>query len=220
MFIMKMLIIAGGIAIFSGCSSAPRIGVEHAGEERVLSRIDDLGSRPSWVTESNPFQIRDGQVTSLGMTTIPADNRVEAAYRISDNSGKAALASAITQKLEFIFQGSEEGTAMDATQARYIGAESSKLVTSSIRSSRHYWEKVAITQANGQLDLRIRAFSLVSMPENDFKAAIVDAIRRNQGKAGISAEFAKKVDQHWDQFVGAKIDDRKPAANQPTSGNE
>lgn len=176
----------------------------NVGEERVLSRIDELSSRPNWVKESEPFRIEGGKVQSMGMTSIPADDRVEAAFRIAENNGKAAVAGAIEQRLDFVFQNAEEGTSMGSTQARYVGAEASKLTTSSLRPSKRYWEKVATTQENGQVTVKYRVFALVEMPENDFKSAIFDAIRRSQGKAGISAEFAEKVDKHWDQFVSGK----------------
>lgn len=176
----------------------------NVGEERVLSRIDELSSRPNWVKESEPFRIEGGKVQSMGMTSIPADDRVEAAFRIAENNGKAAVAGAIEQRLDFVFQNAEEGTSMGSTQARYVGAEASKLTTGSLRPSKRYWEKVATTQENGQVTVKYRVFALVEMPENDFKAAIFDAIRRSQGKAGISTEFAEKVDKHWDQFVSGK----------------
>ncbi len=68
-----------------------------------------------------------------------------------------------------------------------------------------------MVQENGQSVLRYRVFALVEMPEQDFKSAVVDAIRRSQGKGGISQDFAKKVDAHWDQFVNGG-DARQPAA--------
>lgn len=173
----------------------------NVGEERVLSRIDELSSRPSWLKESEPFGIEGGRVYSLGMTSFPADGRVEAGYRIAENNGKAAISHAIEQRLDYVFQNSEEGTDVASTQARFIGAEASKLTTSALRPSKRYWEKVAITQESGQVAVSYRVFTLVEMPESDFKSAILDAIRRSKGQAGISSEFAKKVDQHWDQFV-------------------
>ena len=97
--------------------------------KKIVARIDDLSSRPSWLKESEPFVIEKGTVTSLGQTTIPGDNRVEAGYRVAENNAKAAIAGAIEQRLEFIFQNAEEGSGIDATQAHYIGAESSKIVT-------------------------------------------------------------------------------------------
>ena len=52
------------------------------------------------------------------------------------------------------------------------------------------------------------------MDEPQFKAAINDAILKSQGKQGISAEFAKKVDQHWDMFVNEapQNEQRQPSA--------
>lgn len=190
----------------AGCSTtpAPRPNTPEAEPDRVISRIDDLKERPQWLTESEPFKIENGSVISLGSTTIPGDNRVEAAYRIAENNAKASIAGAIEQRLDFIFQNAEEGTAMSSTQARFIGAEASKLVTSSIRPGKRYWEKVASTSDTGQRTTTFKVFSTVSMPESEFKQAVMEAIKKARGQGGISADFAKKVDAHWDQFTSAK----------------
>jgi hypothetical protein len=185
--------------------------------DKVLSRIDDLSARPSWLRESEPFRIEGGYVTSLGQTVIPADNRVEAAYRISENNAKSAIAGAIEQRLEFIFQNAEEGTEMDTTQARYIGAEASKLTTSSLRLDRRYWEKIATTTDSGQRVTQYRVFTTVKIPESDFKRAVMDAIRRSQGRQGISAEFAQKVNEHWDKFVNGE--EKKTSSTTDTTAN-
>lgn len=171
------------------------------GGDVVVSRSDDLSSRPSWAKEAESFKIEDGTVYSLGTTTISADSRIEAGYRIAENNAKGAIASAIEQRLNYIFQNAEEGTELDARQTRFIGAEFTKLTTSSIRPGGRYWEKVATTDANGQKKLIYRVYARVSMPEEDFKKAIFDAIRRAQGKVGLSQDFAQKVDQHWNEFV-------------------
>ena len=167
--------------------------------DAVISRIDGLDSRPEWLKESEPFSIKNGVVTSLGQTEIPGDHRVEAGLRIAENNAKANIASAIENRLEFVFQNAEEGTSLDATQARYIGAEASKIVTSSIRQDKRYYEKIATTQ-NVRV-IRYKIFATVTMPEADFKRAITDAIRKANGNGGLSEDFAKKVDQHWDKFV-------------------
>ncbi|HLD99588.1 MAG TPA: hypothetical protein VJB59_04975 [Bdellovibrionota bacterium] len=200
---MKRLALAFSVLLIVGCSSAPTVSTPENTPDRVVARIDDLSSRPGWLHESEPFKIESGTVTNLGQTTIPSDHRVEAAYRIAENSAKAGIASAIEQRLEFIFQNAEEGTAIGSTQARYIGAEAAKLTTNSLRPGKRYWEKVATTSDSGNRTTIYRVFSTVSMPESDFKAAIMDAIRRAQGKGGLSADFAKKVDSHWDQFTNA-----------------
>src|SRR4051812_21175438 len=79
----------------ASCASGSRMLTPENSPDEVLSRIDDLSSRPKWLKESEPFRIEDGVVNSLGQTTVPGDNRVEAAYRISENNAKAAIASAI-----------------------------------------------------------------------------------------------------------------------------
>lgn len=207
----RQIVLALALMFLSACASAPKVGVEHAGEETILSRMDDANSRPEWLKEGQPFRIIGGKVHSMGMTVIPASDNLSAAYRIAENNAKAAVATSIEQRLDFVFQNAEEGTAIGANQARYIGAEASKLTTSSLRPAYRYWEKVRVVQENGQPTVQYRVFALVEMPENDFKAAIIDAARRAQGKQGISKDFAKKVDQHWDQFVGAAVDERQPS---------
>lgn len=197
---MRKLLILSLLAL-SACSSAPKTGVENAGSETVLTRIDGRSDRPDWLQESEPFKIEGGKVYSLGQTTIPGESRVEAAYRIAENNGKGAIAGAIEQRLDFVFQNAEEGVSIDSTQARYIGAEASKLTASSIRLAKRYWEKYSVVGSNGMPEIRYRVFTLVTMPEQDFKAAIVDAARRAQGKGGLSADFAKQVSKHWDNFV-------------------
>ncbi len=201
---MKKLFFIASLFLVA-CSSALKTGVESAGQETVISRIDGMSSRPDWLKEQEPFVILNNQVYALGQVSIPGDHRVEAAYKISENNGKSLISSAIEQKLEFIFQNAEEGTSMDSTQVRFIGAEASKLTANSIRVSKRYWEKVTIIQENGQPTVRYKVFSLIQMPESDFKTAIIDAVRKSQGKVGLSADFAKKVDQHWDQFVNADV---------------
>lgn len=190
------------LVLLAGCSSVVKNPTKAEIEpDRVISRIDELSSRPDWVKESEPFRIEKGSVISMGMTTIPASDRVEAAYRIAQNNAKSAIASAIEQKLEFILQNAEEGTSITSTQARYIGAEASSLVTSTIKPGKNYWEKVATTLDSGERVTQYKVFSTVVMPEDEFRRAIFEAIKKTQGKGGISKDFAKKVDQHWDKFV-------------------
>jgi hypothetical protein len=189
------------IWVLSGCSSTPKSTSPEAMPDKVLSRINDSSSRPGWLNEERAFEVKDGSVISLGQTTIPGNDRVEAAYNIADNNAKGAICSAIESRLEFIFQGAEEGTAMDSTQARRIGAEACNITTSSIRPGNRYWEKVAMSTDSGERVTRYKVFATVTMPETDFKRAVMNAIRKSEGKGGLSQDFAKRVDDQWDSFV-------------------
>lgn len=187
--------------LLSSCSSAPTQRTSETQEDRVIARINEVTSRPGWLDETKPFRIEHGEVTSLGQTTVPGDNRVEAAYRIAENNAKGAISSAIEQRLDFIFQNAEEGTGLDSTQARYIGAEASKVTSSALRIKNRYWEKVATTRDSGERVTQYRVFATVGMPEAEFKQAIIDAARKRQGKGGLSADFAERVNKHWDKFT-------------------
>jgi len=198
---MRFVILLFSFAIF-GCSSLPeKVGLQTPKEE-VISRVDNLSSRPEWITESEPFQIKNGVVSSLGMASVPGDSRIEAAYRISANNGKAEVSKAIEQRLSFVLQNAEEGTGFDSSQLRYIGAETSGMTSSSFKLSKQYWEKVFATDEHGYGKTFYRVYSLVQMPEPEFKKAILEASDKRKGK-GLSADFKDKVNKHWDQFVNA-----------------
>ncbi len=199
---MKRLFITAIVPILAiGCASSPR-SPENS-EDKVISRIDNIDERPEWLKESEPFKISAGKVVSLGSTVIPANHRLSAAYRIAANNAKAQVSTAIEQRLEFVFQNAEEGTEMDTTQARYIGAEASKLTTSKLHIKDRYWEKVATTTDAGERITQYRVFVTVEMPEQDFKKAVFRAINGGQTSRGISSNFSEKVDKHWDSFVEA-----------------
>lgn len=192
--VFRIFYVFAAVVALSACASAPK--------DVVLARSDDLSSRPDWVSEEETFKIEKGTVYMLGTHEMPVvGKRVSTGYRIAENNAKAGLSGAIEQRLNFIFQNAEEGDSMGADQTRFIGGETSKLVASSIRPANRYWEKVSVVvDADGTRDVIYRIFVRVSMPEADFKKAIQEAIKRNSGKKGISEDFAKKVDAHWDQM--------------------
>lgn len=171
-------------------------------KDQVIARSDDLSARPEWVKDSETFTVSKGTVYMLGSTTIPATSSPDRAYRIAENNAKQGLSSAIEQKLDFVFQNAEEGTEIGSDQTRFIGMEASKLVTSAIRPSNRYWEKVVtVTGANADDKAVVyRVYARVAMPEKEFKKAIERAIAKAQ-KKGLSADFAKKVDAQWDRFT-------------------
>lgn len=204
---MKKYVLLLLIISIVGCSSTSKNkSPSELQKDEVISRIDGLSERPSWLQESEPFKVEKGTVVSLGQTTIPGDNRVEAAYRIAESNAKKNISSAIEQKLSFVFQNAEEGTDIDSNQVQSISGEVSRITTSSIRPGKYYWEKVATTTDSGERVTRYKVFATVTMPENDFKKAVLDALRKRQGKGGISKEFAQKVDKEWERLVEEKAE--------------
>lgn len=203
---MKKILIPTILLIACGCSSNQNVQNSNFPddselEEKVISRIDGLSSRPSWFKESEIFKIQDGNVVSLGSAVIPGNHRVDAAIRIAQNNAKGGICGAIEQRLDYVFQNAQEGTAIDSNQARFIGAEACKMTTSSILSGKIYWEKILSKRDTGERFTQYNVFATVIMSESELKAAILDAISKRAGKGGLSKDFAKKVDQHWEQFT-------------------
>ena len=201
MRLFKISLAALSFVSFLGCSSLPEKHGLIQPEEKVISRVDDLSSRPDWAKESQPFKIKDGVVSNLGVTTVPGDSRVEAAYRIAANNAKGGIAGAIEQRLSFVFQNAEEGLGFDTTQARFIGAEASQLTATDIKVSNQYWEKVFAVDEHGVGKSFYRVYALVTIPESELKRAMSDAIRKQSGQGKLSKDFARKVNDHWEKFV-------------------
>lgn len=191
--------------ILTACSSTPTqtLQLPENQSDQVLSRIDNLSARPSWLTESERFKIQDSKVIALGQTEIPATDRVDAAYRIAQSNARAEIAKAIEQKLGIVFQNAEEGTSVGANQVQYIATEASKLTTSSIRNSQVYWEKVSKYVDTSHREIRYLVYATATMPEVDFNKAVKEAIARSQGKTGISEDLAKKALKEWDSMVAS-----------------
>lgn len=181
-----------------GCSTQPK-KIDYS--EQVISRIDSLSERPDWFKESESFKITDGEVYSLGSTSIPAEHRLESAIRIAQSNAKASICSAIEQKLEYFFQNAEEGTTLDTNQVRFIGSEACKLSSSSLKNDKVYWEKVSSIKNSGDRQIEYRVFATVKMNESELKTAILEAIKKREGKAVLSKSFLNSVENNWEKLT-------------------
>ena len=215
----KFLLIT--LPMLAACSSLPK-QVETATPEtqpdKVLARIDDMKERPSWVQESKPFRQEDDKIVSQATTQIPGDHQVEAAYRICFNSAKGNIATAIEQKLQFIFQQSSEGTERDHSTANFIGSEMATMTASSLRPTNQYFEKVATTSDSGERKTIYKIFCTVEMPLQDFKAKVFAALRAAEGQGKISLGFQSKVESQWSTFANGSQPGPASVQTSPTQG--
>ena len=202
----------------SGCAEMPQR--PEFDPDYVIERIDGLESRPDWLMESRPFVVENGTVTSLGQTEIPSDHRLEAAYRIAENNAAATISGAIQKKLDFIFQNAEEGTGLDRSEVRFVGGEASRLLTSSMHPGKRYWERIAYANSAGRVVTKYRVFATLEMPEDDFRAAIVNALRQTSQRTGISEEFADKVNDRWDELTSPIAAPEPPLDDSPVTSIE
>lgn len=184
----------------TACSSTSTINGVKYEQDRILSTCND-SSKPDWADESKPFKIDGQKVYSLGVTTIPGDDRPEAGERISQNSARANIAQSISDKLEFIFQQSEETTGFN-TETKYIGSEVSDLTSHSITLEGNWWKRYVQYDEDGP-HVYYKIYSLITMPISDFKEALYKAIHGISDKK-LSESFQTQVSHQWDRFIEGK----------------
>jgi hypothetical protein len=197
-FILTIIPLA--MIVFQACSSTPP--VKGYQDDETLSTVNN-SRQPDWADETKPFVIKSGRVYSVGVTTLRGSDRPEAGGRIAENNARANFAKAIENRMEFVFQNSEENADTDSTQARYIGSEVSSLTSHSMTVEGHWWKRYAQSQEDGSRKIYYKVYSLVAMPENDLRKAI-DAAINKVGDKKLSQSFQAKVDAQWDRFVEGK----------------
>lgn len=198
---MKYSISALCLFLLTSCSSNPTIkGYE---KDEVLSTSNDR-SQPDWADETKPFEIRSGTVYSVGVTTLRGQERPEVGVRIAENNARANIAKTIQNRMEFIFQNSEENASYDSTQAKFIGSEVSTLTSHSLRSEGAFWKRYAQSDEDGSRHIYYKIYSLVTIPEIDLKKAINDALNPRVAEHKLSPTFQDQVNRQWDRFVESK----------------
>lgn len=217
-----LMIVLGFIVTGTGCSSAPKsiVDMSKVGEEEVIQTY----GKHDELKKADQFKIEDHLVTATGMATIPADSgRPEAAVKLAQASAKSTLAKTIETKLESYLEIASENTSQDSQEMRELVTEVSKLTANELKPGKTYYEKVKTYGSNGVPSLEYRAWSQIEMSEDQFKRHLVDSIRRQEGKIGLSSEFHKSVSEHWNKMLNSdeskpseaqakQTDDRKPAS--------
>lgn len=195
-------------ALLAACSSTiPKAQVDSTAlapiaptGDIVIARIDNLDRRPDWAKESDLIKSSDGQVLSLGSATIPADHRLEAGLRIAVSNATEPICKLLSQKMDFIFQNSEEGTAGDAQIVRSTGAQACQASLSGIRATRMYWEKVLTYTSTREQSLIYRIFASAQISESEIKIAM-NELAKKRSKGPLTKEFSKMVEDQASRIV-------------------
>ncbi|MGK5085463.1 hypothetical protein WDW37_19420 [Bdellovibrionota bacterium FG-1] len=166
-----------------------------------MSRSNNLSERPKWVDETRAFFVETSSAYFVGGSTIPADHRLEAGYRIAEADAKSRVCQTISNKMEAIFQHAEEGTSFGSDRTRYSFLEScQRLTLRGLEPGKRFYEKYVTSLDSGERVSRYRIFVTGSMPERQLRELCIKVA----DSAGISQDFQKKVDEQWDRIVGTQ----------------
>lgn len=213
---MKTKIALLSILLFvSACSSTPKslVDLSRVGEEDILQTYGKYDE----IKKADQFKMEDRIVTATAMTTISADGgRPEAAVKIAQASARATIAKTIENKLESFLQVANENSSIDSQEMHELITEVSKLTANELKPGKTYYEKVRVYGDSGLPHTEYRAWAQMSMEEAQFKHQVVDSMRRQEGKLGLSEEFHKSVAKNWDKMLTEEtpkpVDERKPAS--------
>lgn len=197
----------------SACSSSPKndgntIDLSRIGQEEILQKYGKDDSLKS----ADPFVVSGGLVKATSLVTIPGDHRPEAGVKMAQAQAVSTLATTVERRIESALQIASETTSADAVQMRDLIAQSSSLVANDFRPGHVYYERVRVIGDNGVPRTEYRIWAEMSSDEASFKRHIIDAMRKQEGKATLSSQMTKAVDSQWAKITGT--DNRNPAKQQ------
>ncbi len=188
---MKKIAILTSVLALAACGAGM--------SDKVISRSDDLSSRPSWVKDDNPVFVKDGDMFITSMATVRSDKaNINQGYRIAENQAKTDLSNAIKTDIKTNFVDAQEGVEGDQFRTEFLSIEKSEISFSGLMPSNRYWEKVLVTNADGEKAMEYRFFARMKIKEADFKKQMKDFLNGNKG---LSPEFNKRVTETVDEFT-------------------
>lgn len=188
---MKVFFLMTMTLVFMSCSTTSY-------QDEVIQTMENR-EHPEWATLSQTYFTKDGKIFFVGYTEGASSNRISAMLRISDNNARLEFAREITNQMNFIFQNIEEGIGEGGQLTRFYGTEVSKFLAHGIRQEKRFWEKVKYRDEDGDLVIKTRIYSLVSMRESELKKAIRESINANN-------EITKAVKDKIDAHMVSEID--------------
>jgi hypothetical protein len=166
--------------------------------EKTLSSMDDK-DRPAWANQEKVVSVKDGKMLILGFQEVPADAKISAAFRLSDNSARTELSKMVDNQFSSVFQNLEEGLGDDGNLSRFYASEVSKNVLRELKIASRYWEKVQSFDRDGLKTFRLRVYSLAEIPEVNYKRLVRERIEKDK----IDPEVKKQVLGHFENEINS-----------------
>lgn len=173
--------------------------------DKVIARSDELSSRPSWVKDDAPIQVKNGDMFVTSMATVRSERaNISQGYRIAENQAKTDLSNAIKTDIKTNFVDAQEGVEGDQFRTEFLSIEKSEIAFSGLMPNNRYWEKVLVTTADGDKEMEYRFYARMKIKEADFKKQMKQFLNGNKG---LSAEFNKRVTDTVNDFTMTRTTD-------------
>lgn len=191
------------VVIVTLASCATKL-TEKTAEEIIVARSDERSSRPDWATEEFVTLKNGGDFYSIGTSTILAEQKIDAGFKIAEGIAKGNISKLISQKLEYTLQHADEGMLESSPIIRFMNSEVSKIESSGITVKNRYWEKYVTVDNSNTRRAYYRIFVRVAISEGILNQALAEALVKGKREGKFSAEFSDKVKKNWDK-LGADL---------------
>ena len=168
-------------------------------QDEVIARSDELSHRPEWVKDDEPIMVKNGDMFVTSMASVRSDRaNISQGYRIAENQAKTDLSNAIKTEIKTNFVDAQEGVQGDQFRTEFLSIEKSEIAFSGLTPANRYWEKVLVSNADGDKDIEYRFYARMKIKESDFKKQMQNFLNGNKG---LSAEFGKRVTETVNEFT-------------------
>ena len=168
-------------------------------QDEVIARSDELSRRPEWVKDDEPIMVKNGDMFVTSMASVRSDRaNISQGYRIAENQAKTDLSNAIKTEIKTNFVDAQEGIQGDQFCTEFLSIEKSEIAFSGLTPANRYWEKVLVSNADGDKDIEYRFYARMKIKESDFKKQMQNFLNGNKG---LSAEFGKRVTETVNEFT-------------------
>ncbi len=160
-----ILLLALALPLQWACSSKPTT-TEYAAD-KVVARSDNKSERPSWASETKFLYEDGGSWVIVGVSEVPGDSRVQAAFKMSDSSARGNLAQKIETAVLKVVENSESGLSMEDQNLKSLIREVSQSTFKNVDIDDRYWEKVVQTKSTGEQVMIMKVFSRLKVLKSD-----------------------------------------------------
>ena len=189
------LLLVVSLFILQACSSAPKKN-EYV-EDKVIGRIDNKSERAEWATESVSVREKGDNVEFIGAAEVPGDSRVQAAFKLSDANARGNIAGKIETNITKIVQASETGLSMESQQLNSMITEISQTSLKNVDVKDRYWEKVLSTDSQGTQTVKMKVFSLISIPKQQMQTMVIQATKTSAAPTDVRNKVEDLVRTQW-----------------------
>ncbi len=157
-----------------------------------------------------PHVKKDGNIYVLGAVDVPGDSSPTRCQTAADLQARVELSKELNTRLENQLQYAAEGFSIDASSLKQISSESTKIeFLQGVFIDNRFWEKVLV-QNGPDAYVKYTCYSRAAMPIDKFQQKAQSLLDEHEKKGQFTAEFAKAVNDQWNQFFKpVEVDDDK-----------